>query len=218
MFSSIFSNPEKMKQIDSRYGSYFRERHIFFEEGDDANSFYILREGYVKIFRRNLNKKVTLNIVRPNEIFGELALLSNNKRSTSAISLTEGYIVTLDEKILYKLMETDKNFVMSLLKEITGRIRTLSYMVKDFSVGNNKNIITSHIVNFVNMHFFGNQKTTSVKLNELEKYVYKETGIKSDELYEVLKVLEKEELVMLDKNRLYVIDKNLFLKAIPRYF
>ncbi len=215
---SIFNDPKRMKLIDEKYGSYFKERHILFEEGEEAKSFYILREGYVKIFRRNLSEKVTLNIIRPNEIFGELALLSNNKRSTSAVTLSEGYLVTLDEKILYRLMETDKNFVMSLMKEITRRIRTLSMMVKDFSVGNNKNIITSHIVSFVNMHFYGGQSTTSVKLAELEKYIYKETGIKSNELQKVLTTLQKENLIMLDKNRLYVVDKKLFLKAIPRYF
>jgi CRP/FNR family transcriptional regulator len=214
----FLSNSKLINQIEKKYGYYFDSKKILFKEGDTAKQFYILREGRIKIFKTNKGEEITINIIKPDEIFGEMALLSNHKRTASAETLKKCFIISLDEKILFRLMETDKTFVMTLLKEITHRLRTLSYIVRDLSIGDEENIITTHIANFIN--FNSSEKETSLRIgiDQLLSYIRRESGIHEEKSMKILKKLQKKKLINFDKQYIYIIDTNLLLKAIPTYF
>ncbi len=214
----FLSDSKLINQIEKKYGYYFDNKKILFKEGDTAKQFYILREGRIKIFKTNKGEEITINIIKPDEIFGEMALLSNHKRTASAETLQKCFIISLDEKILYRLMETDRTFVMTLLKEITHRLRMLSYIVRDLSIGDEQNIITTHLANFINLISSEKNTSLSLNLNQLLTYIKKESGIQTEKSMKILKKLQKERLITFDKQHIYIIDTNLLLKAIPKYF
>jgi CRP/FNR family transcriptional regulator len=213
----FLSNPKLISQIEKKYGYYFDNRKILFKEGETAKQFYILREGRVKIFKTHKGEEITINILKPDEIFGELALLSDHKRTASAETLTKCFIISLDEKILYRLMETDKNFVMTLLKEITHRLRTLSYIVRDLSIGDEENIITTHIANYISFHA-KDEKSVRISLEQLMTFVNRESSIPRERILKTLKNLQKNRLINYDNQYIYIVDTKLLMKAIPKYF
>ena len=51
------------------------KRDQVFEAGELADHVYLLKEGHVKMYRRgHFSRKLTLAILKPGEVFGELAL------------------------------------------------------------------------------------------------------------------------------------------------
>ena len=69
------------KQLDELVRTFPRERHgpgeVIFTEGEEANGFYILLAGMVKVYKLSPEgKEQILHIIGPGEPFAEVALFS----------------------------------------------------------------------------------------------------------------------------------------------
>ena len=63
---------------------------MIFMEGDPAESFYVVHRGRVKISMLSSNgKEIIMEIIRPGEFFGELALVDDSPHVTTAESLDD---------------------------------------------------------------------------------------------------------------------------------
>jgi CRP-like cAMP-binding protein len=134
-----------LKKIDEKYGAYYKSNTVLFKEGEKADKFFILREGLVKIVKTSPEMQITINTIEAGEVFGEMGLITNKPRNASGITLTECFIISLNEQILDTLITTNKKFVFYLLKLFGSKIRYLSSMVKDLTTGNDFVIITTHL-------------------------------------------------------------------------
>lgn len=214
---NFIRDPAVIRKIEEKYGSYYKKRQMIFKEDDNANHFYILRKGFIKIFKTNVTENVTLNIIHADEIFGEMSLLSDHKRTASAETITECFIITLNKEILYTLMDSDKNLILILMKELSSRIRKLSRMVKELSVGDDKHIITTHFANYICMKYI-DRYVVDENILDIVRYIYKETGIEKDKIVDILEELQKNEIIQIEKQKIKINDKDLFIKVIPKYF
>jgi CRP/FNR family transcriptional regulator, cyclic AMP receptor protein len=207
---------EMLRKIDSKYGSFYKANNLIFEEGDIADKFYILRQGLVKIVKTSNDKQITINTIEEGEVFGEMGLITNKPRNASAITLTESFIVSLNEKTLYSLIKTNKKFLIFLLKAFGSKIRYLSSMVKDLTTGNDFVIITTHFVNYLNTV----NQTFNIELNlyDAVKYISIESKIPFEVVSKNLKLLEKEDVFTITKDKIYIKDKRALIQSIPRYF
>lgn len=62
---------------------------LVFSEGDEADSFYIIESGGVRVFFRNDGKDTPLSTLGGGDYFGEMALLNQDRRSASVITLED---------------------------------------------------------------------------------------------------------------------------------
>jgi CRP-like cAMP-binding protein len=214
----FLNNPLVLKKIEERYGAYYDKKQVIFKEGERATQFYLIREGYVKIYKSYLREEITINIKKPGDLFGEAALLSEHKRTASAATLTDCFLVTLNENVLFKLMESDKQFVMDFLRELTNRTRSLSNMVRDLTIGDDTNIVTTHLANFVNIVYAEEQTTITRSIDDIVRYIVKESGIDKEDVMKALRKLQKENYISMDGKNIHIINKDIFLNAIPKYF
>ena len=77
-------------------------------ENDWGGSVYFILEGWVKIRTYNLDgKEVTLNIIGGGEIFGEMAAIDRQPRSTDAITLTSTTIGRVPSEDFVELIKTE---------------------------------------------------------------------------------------------------------------
>lgn len=82
-----------MKIIHNR--SYVPGEYIFYQ-GDPGIGLYVIRDGEVQIQRENeTGEKIILANFSKGDFFGELALVDGEKRSASAISLTDSRIAVI---------------------------------------------------------------------------------------------------------------------------
>ena len=96
-------------------------------EEDWGNSVYLVVQGWVKVRTYNYDgKEVTLNILGPGDIFGEMALLLSSPRSTDVLSLTAVLIGSLPANDFMNLAQSGHTVGLNLARMMAKRLQQLN--------------------------------------------------------------------------------------------
>ena len=80
--------------------------NVIFEQGTQAESFYLIYSGSVKIVRKREGKDRTLATLVRNDYFGEMALIEKRKRSGTCTALTDTLLLVLSRENFEKLLKS----------------------------------------------------------------------------------------------------------------
>lgn len=115
----------------------FPKNSFIITEGDETNSMYILLSGKIRVFSSDSQgKEVTLLIQTPVSYFGELALLSNEPRSASVISLEKSDCAIIAQSDFKAWLSNHPEVAFSLIQDLAGTVRRLSDKVKQLALSN----------------------------------------------------------------------------------
>lgn len=107
---------------------------IICHQGDPGDHLYAVVEGLVKIvFTSERGDEMVLNILGPEEIFGELALLDGSPRSASAVALKSTSVFVLPRRQLLELMSVNPGLADEFLKLIGKLVRNLTEKAGDLA-------------------------------------------------------------------------------------
>lgn len=107
----------------------FEADQTIFNADEIGNSMYIIFKGEVRIHKGNH----TLAILKENDFFGELALLDTESRSASATTITETFLLKIDQEAFYDLMESRIEVARGIIKTLCRRLREQN--VKSIAAG-----------------------------------------------------------------------------------
>jgi ATP-binding cassette subfamily B protein len=65
-------------------------------EGEEADAFYVLVSGHARVVKQTSAGEVVLNVVRPGDSFGEMALLENTRRTATVRASDDTHALKLD--------------------------------------------------------------------------------------------------------------------------
>ena len=75
----------------------FDERDALFAQGDKGQSVLVVAHGYVKLAAATPSgREVVLDVVGPGDLFGELAVLTDQPRAATATALTPSSLLSID--------------------------------------------------------------------------------------------------------------------------
>ncbi len=92
---------------------------VLFKEGDDGDAMFAIIEGHVELIRND----VTLEVVGPGGILGELALIDPAPRSASAVAATTARVVRVDQDRFTFLVNEHPTFALQVMKVMADRLR-----------------------------------------------------------------------------------------------
>ncbi len=102
---------------------HFKEGDIIFEEGEeDCNEMYIIDSGRVNIVKKVGDTEATLSTLDKAEFFGEMSLITGNKRSASAIAHENCKLHTMDKETFELNLSNDINFTRQILETLAHRL------------------------------------------------------------------------------------------------
>ena len=114
----------RMEEVKKRQPLYF--------PGDPSSSVYLLKRGRVKIANTAPNgKEVTFDILEAGEVFGELDVLEDAPRSTSAEALDDALICVIPRKDFDQYLAMHPNVTIKLTKLIGLRLKKIQSRVED---------------------------------------------------------------------------------------
>ena len=109
-----------------------KKRQPLYLPGDPSSSVYLLKQGRVKIANTAPSgKEVTFEILEPGEIFGELDVLEDAPRSTSAEALDDALICVIPRKDFDQYLAMHPNVTLKLTKLIGLRLKKIQSRVED---------------------------------------------------------------------------------------
>jgi CRP-like cAMP-binding protein len=89
----------------------FEDGDIIFEEGSSGNWMYLLLSGKVEISKTIEDKKVIIQILQPEEVFGELVFLGDVKRTATAQAIGRTTVAIIEHEFLtQELNKLSANF------------------------------------------------------------------------------------------------------------
>lgn len=106
-----------------------------FKEGDVGNMAYLVKSGSVKITKLSRDDTPrTIATVGPGNIIGEMALIDDEPRAATAITLdqTEVLLITKDE--FQKRLQTSDQVISLLLQTFTNRLRQQAQQIIDMTI------------------------------------------------------------------------------------
>ena len=107
------------------------EMESFFLEGQTSDKMYLLVEGEVSLSR----SKKTLDIVKPGEIFGEIAVITQQPRSATAMARKPCRALVLDTAQFQNALQSTPEFALMLMNIMNNRLRlTLALMKQTASL------------------------------------------------------------------------------------
>jgi CRP/FNR family cyclic AMP-dependent transcriptional regulator len=108
---------------------------LVIEEGEPANSLYIIETGSVKIVCSDPSgNEYVINTQGANEYFGELALVDDMARSSSVVAQEECSFRVMHKDDFNKILEDFPDIVPSLLRNLTRRVRGLTDDIKNLAL------------------------------------------------------------------------------------
>lgn len=110
----------------------FAKGEVIFEEGTAANVAYILDKGSIEISAIRKGHKITLAVLKPGAIFGEMALvLSDQKRTATAKALEDSEATVINKNTFYKYLMNSSPVIRTLVSDLVDRLyKTTSMLVE----------------------------------------------------------------------------------------
>jgi CRP/FNR family transcriptional regulator, cyclic AMP receptor protein len=105
-----------------------------FEKGDAGHGLLACLAGLVKISVHSIEgREIVLNIIGPNEVFGEIALLDGGFRTADATAITRCQVLVLDRRDVLPVLMQEPAISIRLLEVVSRRLRRTSEQVEDLS-------------------------------------------------------------------------------------
>jgi len=108
---------------------------ILINEGDHSNSMYVIQEGEVKVYASDENgKEIILQILRAGEYFGEMALVDDEPRSASVITVTPVKVIIISKADFKNCLASNSEVAFNLIRAMTRKVRALTNSVKNLAL------------------------------------------------------------------------------------
>jgi CRP/FNR family transcriptional regulator len=99
-------------------------QHVIFREGDDSDTCYIVRSGHARAIRQHSDgRTITLAHFGPGDIFGELAMFDDERRSATVEALDELSTVAIPGSAMRGLLERHPEIAVKLVIALGRRLR-----------------------------------------------------------------------------------------------
>lgn len=92
-------------------------QEIFHKE-DKGDKLYLIKEGLISIHDGDNE----LTRLTTEEFFGEMSLLSSEKRTASATAIEDSILLTLNQWQFYELLETDVSILKGIIQTLCTRL------------------------------------------------------------------------------------------------
>ncbi|HEV3272998.1 MAG TPA: cyclic nucleotide-binding domain-containing protein [Candidatus Methylacidiphilales bacterium] len=98
---------------------------LIFREGSKAVNCYVITQGKVRIFKKsNTGENLPLGLVKRGEFLGEMAMLSGERRSASAVAMTNVKAIVIKHAEFVALLRAQHPFASRLSLQISTLLAT----------------------------------------------------------------------------------------------
>ena len=100
---------------------------IIYKVGDEPDFAYLLTKGEVEIIS---DKGTRVGFINEDEVFGELSILLNTKRTVTAVTLKESKALLIPKKNLLNDYNKTSFFIRAILRSTYMRLTNLNSTIK----------------------------------------------------------------------------------------
>ena len=100
---------------------------VLFVKGDEGDALYGIRRGQIRIATgTEAGKRLTLNVLGPGDLLGEIALLDGHPRTADAIAAEPTELFMVRRQDFLRLLEREPRIAVHLIELLCERVRWIS--------------------------------------------------------------------------------------------
>ncbi|NLN39397.1 MAG: Crp/Fnr family transcriptional regulator [Smithella sp.] len=183
---------------------YYSKGQIFFSEGDNADGFYIILSGRVKIFKLSPDgKEQIFHILEAPEPFGEAAVFSGENFPASATALVETPVLFFPAGKFTGLIRQDPILALSMLGLLSLRLRKLTTLVENLSLKE----VPARLAAYLLYQSRDNEHKPVIELDVSKNQMAGLLGTIPETLSRILKRMAEENLIKTDARTITILNR-----------
>lgn len=120
------SREESIFEVLGKAGKkrFYPKNTIILSEGDPSSCLYVIHSGRLKAFLADeQGREIVLNIMEPGEYFGEMALIDNEVRSASVMTMEDSQLTVVTKENFNDCLAKNPKLVTPLMLGLIKRLR-----------------------------------------------------------------------------------------------
>jgi len=113
----------------------YPDNTLLFCESEPGDELFIIQEGKVKI-TKIIDEEILLAVLKPGDIFGEMALLDNKPRSASAISYGDVTVLAINKSNFEGMVQAQPQLATRLIQLLSERTWTAYRQLDNLMIRN----------------------------------------------------------------------------------
>jgi CRP-like cAMP-binding protein len=125
-FSSLKSlnKDELLKLADCKTTKIIKKGEVIFEEGENVNGIYCIKDGICKLTKLSPNgKDHIVKLVAKGELLGQRSMISDEPVNLSAVALEDMHVCFIPKTEVMGFFDKNNQFSMSVMKSICGDLK-----------------------------------------------------------------------------------------------
>jgi len=199
--SAVTPDPER---LHARFGRPFEAGDVIFREGEIGTEAYLLQEGRVRLIKRVRGAERSLMVLKPGDLFGESALLVGAARSSTAIALSSGLALALDQATLHNLLEKNPNVASRIVQQLVRRLRDAEDQIEIMMLTDTQSKVVSALLKLAQAARAGSTSAASFTISPME--LSTRVGLDVDTVKRAVQQLREGQYLRVEGERLEVPD------------
>lgn len=184
----------------------FKEGSIIFCEFEPGEEMYIVKEGKVRISKIQNQKEKIIDVIGPGEMFGEMALIDNERRTATIVAETDVTLIRVDRDNFEMLAKTNPQWAIKLLKIFSRRIYDAKRKLRILSIKDPDKRVLETLIMLAEPLVKEDTKSVVLKLTTEE--IAHWAGISQKECEDMLSRYVKMAKVVVEKDQIRINNIN----------
>ena len=182
--------------------SYEKGQKIF-SEGDEGAGFFVIFDGYVKIFKVSPEgKELIYHIFGPSESFGEVAVFTGHGFPAEAEAISSTTVLFFSRVDFVRLLRGEPSLALNMLAVLSWRLRKFSKLIEDLSLKEVPGRLAAYLTHLSTIEGNGTELSLDVPKNQLASLL----GTIPETLSRIITRMTREGLIRTEGSRVCIQD------------
>src|SRR4051812_32132313 len=185
----------------------FEAGDVVFREGDDSDTCYVVRSGHARALREHADgRQITLATFGPGDIFGELAMFDDERRSATVEAIDDLDALAILGRDMRRLMTAHPQIAIKLAGSLGRRLRATSEQLARQSFQTVQSRVAAGLPPPVQQAQAEGAPARDVQITTTQADLAKLAGSSRESASRFLAVLERAHVISQGRGRLTVHD------------
>jgi len=192
----------------------FAAGEVVFREGDESSTCYIVRSGHVRAVREHTDgRSITLATFGPGDIFGELAMFDDERRTATIETIDETEAIAILSGDMRRLLRDHSEIAVKLLSTLVQRLRQTNERLTAQSFQTVQSRVATVLAQLVEAARAEGQQDSDVLITSTQAELAQLAGSSRESASRFLAVLERAGIITQGRGKLTVHEP----EALQRY-
>ena len=183
---------------------HFRKGQVIFSEGDEANGFYVVVGGRVKVFKLSVEgKEQILHIFGRGEPFGEVPVFAGQDFPAHAEAISESRLFFFPRDAFTNLIRQNPSLALNMLAVLSMRLRQFTVQVEHLSLKEVPGRLAAYLLYLSDEKDGGSMIDLNISKGQLASFL----GTIPETLSRILAKMSKQGLIQVDGRLIKIVDR-----------